>query len=58
MAILNYLFGSLNKHPGAFLTTIFVSGRDTGKFVRTKHSEVDLWQGVGLVPSPLPAAEC
>lgn len=58
MVSLNYLFGSLNKHPGGFLTTVFVSGRDTGKIVRTNRPEADLWQGVGVAPSPLPAAEC
>lgn len=58
MVSLNYLFGSLNKHPGGFLTTVFVSRRDTGKIVRTNSSEADLWQDVGLTPSPLPAAEC
>lgn len=57
MVSLNYLFGSLNKHPGGLLTTVFVSGRDTGKIVRTNRPETDLWQGVGLAPSLLPAAK-
>lgn len=57
MVSLNYLFGSLNKHPGGLLTTVFVSGRDTGKIVRTNHPEADLWQGVGLAPSLFPAAK-
>lgn len=58
MVSLNYSFGFLNKHSGGFLTTGFVSERDTGKIVRTNCPEADLWQGVGLAPSPLPAAEC